>query len=100
MADFTSDFWHWFIVILTLISILVGKVVLLVFIGALFQGLMLPFLALAALYFRWQGYQQLDGEQLSWQHHLGTVCLAISTLAMTSTGIYQIWTKIVSSFAA
>ena len=84
----------------TIISIAIGKVVLLVFIGALLQGLMLPFLALAAFYFRIQDYRQVDAEKRSWQHHLGTACLALSTLAMTSAGIYQIWAQMFLWFGA
>ncbi len=84
----------------TIISIAIGKVVLLVFVGALLQGLMLPFLALAAFYFRIQDYRQVDAEKRSWQHHLGTACLALSTLAMTSAGIYQIWAQMFLWFGA
>jgi manganese transport protein len=66
-----------------------GEPVKLVFIGAIAQGLMLPFLAIAALYFR---HRRTDRELQpgnGW-----TVCLWVSAIAMMVAGGYQILTKL------
>ena len=71
----------------TTVFLLVGLPVSLVFVGALAQGLMLPFLAYAALYFRSQHTHPalLRGK-------LWTACLWFATLAMTAVGLYQVFT--------
>ena len=78
--------------ILSLIIYLrVGKVVLLVFIGALAQGLMLPFLAGAALYFRLKRHRDVaDDPDHPWQWKLGTLMLSISAFCMGAVGLYQV----------
>jgi len=80
-------------VLLPAISVLafvtMGEPVKLVFIGAIAQGLMLPFLAIAALYFR---HRRTDGELRpgkSW-----TVCLWIAAIGMIAAGVYQILGKL------
>jgi manganese transport protein len=80
-------------VLLPAISVLafvtMGEPVKLVFIGAIAQGLMLPFLAIAALYFR---HRRTDRELQpgnGW-----TVCLWVSAIAMMVAGGYQILTKL------
>lgn len=79
------------------ISLTIGKVIFLVFVGALAQGLMLPFLAIAALYFRLCRHRrvvQLPGK--TWRFYVGTACLGCSTLCMTLVGLYQVWSKLFS----
>lgn len=61
------------------------KPVTLVFVGAIGQGIMLPFLAGAALYFRYQRTPPELRPGAAW-----TVCLWISALSMAAAGIYQV----------
>lgn len=69
------------------------KPVTLVFVGAIGQGIMLPFLAGAALYFRYQRTPPELRPGGAW-----TVCLWISALSMAAAGIYQVvssvWEKL------
>jgi manganese transport protein len=58
-----------------------------VFVGALAQGLMLPFLALAALYFH---HRRIDPALRTGT--LWTACLWLATVAMSVVGIYQVLT--------
>lgn len=60
------------------------KPVTLVLVGAVSQGVMLPFLASAALYFRHCRIERTLQPGLLW-----TICLWIAALAMTAIGIYQ-----------
>ncbi|MBM3824042.1 MAG: divalent metal cation transporter [Verrucomicrobia bacterium] len=62
------------------------KPVTLVQVGAVAQGVMLPFLAVAALYFR---YRRIPGPALPGQ--AWTLCVWISVLATTAAGLYQIF---------
>jgi Mn2+/Fe2+ NRAMP family transporter len=66
-----------------------GSPVTLVFIGAVAQGLMIPFLALAAL---WLNYRRNDPalrSGMAWR-----ACLWISAAAMTAVGVYQVVTEV------
>jgi manganese transport protein len=71
----------------TSVYLLVGEPVSLVFVGALAQGLMLPFLALAALYFHHRRTDRALRTGTVW-----TACLWLATLAMSVVGIYQVIT--------
>jgi manganese transport protein len=73
----------------TTVYLLVGEPVTLVFVGALAQGLMLPFLAFAALYFR---ARQIHPELLAGK--VWTFFLWFATLGMTAVGLYQMVTTI------
>jgi manganese transport protein len=64
-----------------------GAPVSLVFVGALAQALILPFLAGAAVYFRFQEKQLAPG----W---IWTAFLSIAAVAMAVVGIYQLITEI------
>jgi manganese transport protein len=78
------------------ISLSIGKVIFLVFIGALAQGLMLPFLAMAALYFRFRRNRRIAQQpERPWMFYLGAACLGFSALCMTAVGFYQVWVKLV-----
>ncbi|MEZ5388100.1 MAG: Nramp family divalent metal transporter [Prosthecobacter sp.] len=69
--------------------------VTLVLVGAVSQGVMLPFLAGAALYFR---HRRIDTELrpgLVW-----TVCLWVAALAMASIGLYQAIKEIAKAMGA
>lgn len=71
------------------------KPVTLVLVGAVSQGIMLPFLAGAALYFR---HRRIDSELrpgLFW-----TVCLWVAALAMASIGLYQAVQEILKAAGA
>ena len=68
-----------------LVFLLWEKPVTLVFIGAVSQGLMLPFLAGAALYFRHRRIDRALQPGKAW-----TVCLWIAAISMVSIGIYQV----------
>ena len=68
---------------------LVGAPVSLVLVGGVAQALMLPFLSIAALYFR---YKQTD-EPLQ-PGTVWTVFLWISALAMSGVGLFQLYQKI------
>ena len=69
--------------------------VTLVLVGAVSQGIMLPFLAGAALYFR---HRRIDTELrpgLFW-----TVCLWIAAVSMASIGLYQAIKEIAKALGA
>jgi len=73
----------------TAVYILVGAPVSLVFVGAVAQGLMLPFLAGAALYFHFTNpYRELRAGYVS------VACLVVAALLMTALGIYQVVTEL------
>jgi Mn2+/Fe2+ NRAMP family transporter len=71
------------------IYLTVGKVVLLVFIGALTQGLMLPFLAGTALYFRYRHTPPGLRPGLVW-----TFFLWVAAVAMATVGSYQVTAQV------
>ncbi len=77
------------VIILPAISVLVfmlwEKPVTLVFVGAIGQGIMLPFLAGAALYFRYKRTPPELQPGMTW-----TVCLWVSALSMAAAGIWQV----------
>jgi hypothetical protein len=62
-----------------------GSPVSLVFVGAIAQGLMLPFLGLAAVYFRFRATEPGLRPGLLW-----TVALCLSALCMLAAGVYQV----------
>jgi Mn2+/Fe2+ NRAMP family transporter len=62
--------------------------VTLVFVGAVAQGLMIPFLAIAAL---WLQYRQVDA--ITRTGLASRIALVVSALAMSAVGIYQIVTE-------
>jgi type II secretory pathway component PulL len=66
-----------------------GSPVSLVLGGAIAQGLMLPFLAGAALYFRRHDEDPGVRRSMAW-----TVGLWLSSLAMTIVGLYQVWEQL------
>jgi manganese transport protein len=69
----------------TSVFLLFGNPVSLVFVGAVAQGLMLPFLGAAALYFhRFQTDPALRPSRLF------SVCLLLAALAMAAAGAYQV----------
>lgn len=69
----------------TTVFILVGAPVSLVFIGAVGQGLMLPFLAGAAIYYHYTNpHRELRAGKLS------LVCLVVASLLMAALGAYQV----------
>ena len=63
-----------------------GARVALVFIGGVGQGMMLPFLAGAALYFRYKRTDARLAPGLAW-----TVALWIASVALVAAGGYQLW---------
>jgi predicted PurR-regulated permease PerM len=68
----------------------VGNPVQLVFYGAIAQGLMLPFLAGAALYFHFTNpHRELRARPLS------LAGLMVAAAAMTSLGFYQVVSEVV-----
>lgn len=69
----------------TSVFLIFGAPVTLVFVGALAQGLMLPFLAWAALHFRFRETEPALRPGILW-----TVCLCLSALAMAALGLYQV----------
>ncbi|MEO6002032.1 MAG: Nramp family divalent metal transporter [Opitutus sp.] len=72
-------------VIFTAIFLAVGNPVSLVFVGAIAQGLMLPFLAGAALYFHFTApHRELRARPLS------LAGLMLSATAMSALGVYQV----------
>src|SRR5688572_28535254 len=72
----------------TSVYLLAGEPVSLAFVGALAQGLMLPFLALAALYFH---YRRTDSALLGGR--LWASALWFAAVAMSAVGIYQVVTS-------
>jgi len=87
---------RWFCVLVpaawTLLYIIWGSPVTLVFVGAVAQGMMIPFLALAAL---WLNYRRADPALRS--GNLWRAGLWISAAAMTAVGLYQVVTTLVPS---
>jgi hypothetical protein len=71
----------------TTVFLLLGNPVSLVFVGALAQALMLPFLALAALYFRYKRTDTALRPGFAW-----TTCLWFAAFAMCAVGGYQLVT--------
>jgi Mn2+/Fe2+ NRAMP family transporter len=71
------------------VFLLVGEPVSLVFVGALAQGLLLPFLAFAALYFLYQRTDPKMRPSLLWR-----AMLWLSAVAMTSVGLYKVWEEL------
>ena len=73
----------------SLLYVVWGSPVTLVFVGAVAQGMMIPFLAIAAL---WLNYRRADPALRtgnSWR-----VCLWVSAAAMTAVGLYQVITTV------
>ncbi|MDQ5978920.1 MAG: hypothetical protein QG602_1894 [Verrucomicrobiota bacterium] len=69
----------------TTVFILVGAPVSLVFVGAVGQGLMLPFLAGAAIYYHYQNpHRELRAGGLS------LACLIVASVLMAALGVYQV----------
>jgi manganese transport protein len=73
----------------TVVFIVFGAPVSLVFVGALAQGLMLPFLGGAALYFRLR-----ESEPAVRPGLFSTVALFLSALSMAAAGLYQVVTQV------
>jgi len=73
----------------TTVFLVFGSPVSLVFVGAIAQGLMLPFLALAALHFRFRKTTPALRPGPLW-----TTLLCLSALAMTAMGAYQVVTAL------
>ena len=73
----------------TSVYLLIGEPVSLVFVGALAQGLMLPFLAYAALYFRAKHTHPGLTKGTLW-----TFFLWFAALCMTAVGLYQVITTV------
>ena len=73
----------------TTVFILVGAPVSLVFIGAVGQGLMLPFLAGAAVYYHFiNPHRDLRAGRVS------MACLIIASLLMAALGVYQVVSEV------
>ena len=70
-----------------------GEPVSLVFVGALAQGLMLPFLAGAAIYFRYRRTDQRLAPGRAW-----TVLLWFAGLSMSAVGIYKVGEELLKLF--
>lgn len=73
----------------TILYVVWGSPVTLVFVGAVAQGMMIPFLALAAL---WLNYRQTDPSLRTsgfWR-----ACLWVSAACMTAVGLYQVVTTL------
>ncbi len=73
----------------TAVFLVFGTPVTLVFVGAVAQGLMLPFLALAALHFRFR-----DTDPALRPGGLWTIGLLLSTLSMGAAGGYQVYEQL------
>lgn len=73
----------------TTVYLLIGQPVSLVFVGALAQGLMLPFLAYAALYFRARHTHPELAKGKVW-----TFFLWFAAISMSAVGVYQVVTKV------
>jgi len=78
-----------------LVFLLWKKPVTLVFVGAVSQGIMLPFLAMAALYFRHRRIHPALRPGLAW-----TAGLWIAALSMASIGLYQAFQEITKRLAS
>jgi manganese transport protein len=75
--------------IFTLVFLSFGNPVQLVFFGAIAQGLMLPFLALAAVYFHLTSpHRELRASRFSF------ACLRVAATAMTALGGYQVFAEL------
>ena len=72
-----------------LVYFLIGAPVSLVLVGGVAQALMLPFLSIAALYFRYKQTDKPLQPGLAW-----TVFLWISALAMAAVGLFQLYQKL------
>ena len=70
-----------------------GAPVSLVFVGAIAQGMMLPFLAFAALYFRYRQVDERLRPGIVW-----TGFLWLAALAMGAVGAYQVVEQIQKAF--
>jgi Mn2+/Fe2+ NRAMP family transporter len=73
----------------TILFLIWGSPVTLVFVGAVAQGLMIPFLALAAL---WLNYRQTDPALRTSSFWRG--CLWVSAACMSAVGLYQVVTTV------
>ena len=73
----------------TLLYLVWGSPVTLVFVGAVAQGLMIPFLALAAL---WLNHRRTDPALRT--GNFWRACLWISAACMTAVGVYQVVTTL------
>lgn len=71
------------------VFLLVREPVSLVFVGALAQGLMLPFLAGAALYFRYRRTDPALRPGAIW-----SAWLWVAGLAMSAVGLYKVWEEL------
>tara|TARA_Y100001934_G_scaffold257497_1_gene326700 strand:+ start:9202 stop:10560 length:1359 start_codon:yes stop_codon:yes gene_type:complete len=72
-----------------IVFLIMGTPVQLVFIGGVAQGLMLPFLAIAALYFRYKRTDQPLRPGNAW-----SFCLWVAAILMILAGAYQCLTKL------
>jgi manganese transport protein len=82
------------------IYLLSGNVVYLVLIGGVAQALMLPFLAGAALYFRFKRHRDVaEDPARPGAFRWGTLLLALSALCMGAVGLYQMGTEIAKVLA-
>ena len=70
-----------------------GSPALLVLIGGVMQGLMLPMLATAALYFRYYRNDPRIAPGRLW-----TICLWVSSLGLLVTGLWTAWSELVKFF--
>lgn len=75
----------------TSVFLIFGAPVSLVFVGALAQGLMLPFLAFAAIYFRFRKTEAALRPGRLW-----TLLLCLSALSIAAAGTYQVVEQVVS----
>ena len=73
----------------TLLYVVWGSPVTLVFVGAVAQGMMIPFLALAAL---WLNYRRADPALKT--GNLWRACLWAAAASMTAVGLYQVVTTV------
>jgi manganese transport protein len=69
----------------TTVFLVFGNPVSLVFVGAIGQGLMLPFLAYAAVYFHW-----FETDPALRPSRAFTAALFLSALAISAAGVYQV----------
>ncbi len=71
----------------TLLYVIWGSPVTLVFVGAVAQGMMIPFLALAALWLHYTHTEPALRTGLVWR-----ICLWVSAASMSAVGLYQVVT--------